>query len=397
MFGQGVAVAQVTSSDGAPVKVVSLINSLAGGGAERLLIDLTASAEQAGISHQVVTLLDVAAFDPPDNGTSIIGIAGRRRFAGRAAGVLAYLRAARTLTHLVAELRPDCLYVHLGHSAVVATMAKIPRSTVLVYHVHGHPGGRFEGPWPVPAVAARFARRAAAVIVNSRAIFELTVRHYGCTADRVHVIPNCVRTTELAQMPDQRTARRQLGLPLNAQVILTIGTLTQRKGQVLLVRTIAHLAKSYPHLIAVLLGEGDLRHELEQLARQYHLTARVLMPGFQKNVVQWLAACDLYVHPSYEESFGIAAAEASAAGRAVVATAVEGLPEVVLHGETGLLVPPGDVEKLAEAVDTLLRDEALRQHMAERARNLAMSRFSPLRYWRDFTRAVSSARELACR
>ena len=89
-----------------------------------------------------------------------------------------------------------------------------------------------------------------------------------------------------------------------------------------------------------------------------------------------LSILDLYVHPSLKEAFGLAVVEAMAMGKAVVATTTGGLPEVVAQGETGLLVPPGDVESLAATVESLLKDRARREQMGRNGMARAQERFS---------------------
>ena len=124
--------------------------------------------------------------------------------------------------------------------------------------------------------------------------------------------------------------------------------------------------------------DHDYADRLKRLAHELKIADRVHIVGFQDPVQPFLAALDLYVHPALMEGFGIAVVEAMAMamGKAVVATTTGGLPEVVAQGETGLLVPPGDIGSLAATVVSLLEDRALREQMGRNGKARAQERFS---------------------
>jgi glycosyltransferase involved in cell wall biosynthesis len=121
--------------------------------------------------------------------------------------------------------------------------------------------------------------------------------------------------------------------------------------------------------------DHDYADRLKRLAQKLKIADRVHIVGFQDPVQPFLASLDLYVHPALMEGFGIAVVEAMAMGKAVVATTTGGLPEVVAQGETGLLVPPGDVESLAATVVSLLEDRVRREQMGLCGRTRAHKRF----------------------
>jgi glycosyltransferase involved in cell wall biosynthesis len=128
----------------------------------------------------------------------------------------------------------------------------------------------------------------------------------------------------------------------------------------------------------VIVGSDDHGYadRLKLLAHELKIADRVHIVGFQDPVQPFLAALDLYVHPALMEGFGIAVVEAMAMGKAVVATTTGGLPEVVAQDETGLLVPPGDVESLSETVVSLLQDRVRREQMGRKGCARAHERFS---------------------
>jgi glycosyltransferase involved in cell wall biosynthesis len=149
-----------------------------------------------------------------------------------------------------------------------------------------------------------------------------------------------------------------LGVADGTPVLLTAGRLEPEKGHRYLLRALPRLLAAHPRLRLWLAGEGSLCEALRREAARLGLADAVDFLGYRADVPSLLAACDLLVVPSLEESFCLTLLEAMALGRPVVAARVGGIPEVAVEGETAWLVPPADPEALAEAVaDALARPE----------------------------------------
>jgi glycosyltransferase involved in cell wall biosynthesis len=142
-------------------------------------------------------------------------------------------------------------------------------------------------------------------------------------------------------------------------VAIFVARLQPQKDHATLLHAVARLAD----LQLVLVGEGELRSQLERLARWLGIANRVYFLGHRSNVAELLKMADLYVHATHSDGFGIAALEAMAAGLPVIASNVPGLAEVV--GTAGILVPPRDAEALARAMQRVLADPILRARLAE--------------------------------
>jgi glycosyltransferase involved in cell wall biosynthesis len=179
---------------------------------------------------------------------------------------------------------------------------------------------------------------------------------------------------------DVLAARANVGLPLDKVIVLFAGQIIERKGVEDLLRAWRELPTTLSkqaELVFVgddLENAGQYRHKMESLAAQLHCGA--LFVGFQRNVANWLTAADMCVVPSHVEPLGNATLEAMAHARLVVGTSVGGIPEMILDGETGLLVPPHDPSKLAAAIGRLLRDAALRTRLGQAGRKRCEERFS---------------------
>lgn len=201
----------------------------------------------------------------------------------------------------------------------------------------------------------------------------------------VEVVPNGA-DTRVFHPRDRREARARLDLPADGPVVTYVGKLVPRKGVDTLIEAMGLLAarpRGAPLLVAA--GIGEMREGLERRAAELGVADRVRFAGKAPHdeVAWYMAAGDVFVLPSHSEGLPTVACEALNCGLPVVATAVDGTPEIVRDGETGLLVPPGDAGALAAALDRVLADDALRARLAETA----------LRVGRDeFTWAANAAR-----
>jgi len=187
---------------------------------------------------------------------------------------------------------------------------------------------------------------------------------------------------------DVTEIRRRLGIPDSALLLGTAANLFPRKGYDVMLRALPGILAQYPDVHYLLAGTAELGYaaSLRTLAEELKIAERVHMVGFQDPIRPFLDALDLYVHPALMEGFGIALVEAMAAGKAVVATRTGGVPEVVEQGETGLLVPPGDSDRLREAVVELLGDEPRRAQMGVKGLARARARFDLARTVADLDR-----------
>jgi glycosyltransferase involved in cell wall biosynthesis len=169
-----------------------------------------------------------------------------------------------------------------------------------------------------------------------------------------------------------------VGLPVDCLLVGSVGELRTLKRHDDFIRAAARVAEKFPGAHFVLAGvdaTGEVRQQLERLVGELGLRERFHFLGWVDEAEALLCAMDVFVSASETESFGLAIVEAMAAGTAVVATRTEGAQEVIDDQETGLLVPVGDVEAIAENVTELLTDSTKRSEIAARAQAAASSRF----------------------
>jgi glycosyltransferase involved in cell wall biosynthesis len=182
--------------------------------------------------------------------------------------------------------------------------------------------------------------------------------------DKVVECPNGINFDAFASA--SRSGKEGLfSLPESTIVVLCVASLDVRKGHDTLLRAVSLV----PEIALVLVGDGPLSRELHNLADELGIASRVQFLGKRMDVPQLLKAADLYVQPSRVDGFGIAALEAMAAGKPIVASNIPGLADVV--GDAGLLFPAGDAGQLAQRITTLLGDAGLRQRLAHSAQQRA--------------------------
>ena len=186
------------------------------------------------------------------------------------------------------------------------------------------------------------------------------------------MIPNGIDTTSFTPRPDsRRDSRRELGLPEDAWVVGTVGRLAPEKDQALLVKAMAPLLGERRRLVIV--GEGPERDALSAVIQEAHAESYVRLTGARSDVARLLSAFDAFALPSRTEGLPLVLLEAMASELPVVATSVGGIPDLVVPGVTGLLVPPSDVAAMRAALLSLAESPALAHKLGGAARQRVLA------------------------
>ena len=287
------------------------------------------------------------------------------------------LRAALALARLLRGRRVDVLHSHLFYASLFASpIGRLCRVPLIVETPHISERWRhgLKRHYVVDRWVGRCVDRYVAV---SHANGRYLIEEKGLPARKVVVIHN---GSDLRRFDPRRTApagvRQSLGFGDGDPVLVVVGRLEAQKGHAVLLEALAVVRQTFPSVRLVCVGEGTLRGELEARAAALGLAGAVRFVGQQANIPDWFALADVTVLPSLYEGLPLVAIESLACGRAMVATAVDGTPEVVVHDETGLTVPPGDPAALAAALTRLLGDPALRRRLARAGRDRVSAGFS---------------------
>jgi len=184
----------------------------------------------------------------------------------------------------------------------------------------------------------------------------------------VQTLPNGINTGLFAVDGNPEELKRELGVPEDVPVFGIVGRLSPEKQHDTLLKAMKLLATQVPGAVLIVAGDGPIRPDLESLATELDITSNVFFLGERHDVPQLLQALDVFVLSSRSEGLSIALLEAMAGGLPIVATDVGGNSEVIVDGETGLLVPPGDPEALAQAMAAVATDRERTRSMGELGR-----------------------------
>jgi glycosyltransferase involved in cell wall biosynthesis len=354
------------------LRVLYLIDSLGHGGAEHLLAGYLPHLARLGIQPEVVALQDKGGNPVADRireaGFSVddLGIARLRQPS-------AYHRVAKA----VDAARPHVVHTQLQFANILGTVAahrrRIPSVSTL--HTLDAPEGGFResGRHRLAAtILRRFADRVIAVSEDAR---RHAIAHLGLPQDLVTTIHNGIETSHFAPDPALRESiRTELGIDRATPVVGTVAVLREPKGIQDALEALPRVLERVPAAHYLIVGDGPHREELQRHAGRLGLDGFVTFTGHRSDVAHLLAAVDLFLLPSHTEALPTVVAEAMAAGLPVVATTAGGIPEMV-DSDTGILVSPGHVTAIADAVADLLADRDRRRSAGIRAMAIAAERF----------------------
>jgi glycosyltransferase involved in cell wall biosynthesis len=271
------------------------------------------------------------------------------------------LRAAWYLSRIIRDLGPEVVHAHDPHAvamgaqalAFVSHLSRAPlvASRRVDFHLKKSSLSRWKYRQVDLFICASDAIRSVLVSDGIPELRTVTV-HEGIDVDRV---------ASLAA----GSVHAEFYLPRHAPVVGNTAALVPHKGHRHLIDAAALVVRQVPDARFVILGEGELRPALERQIHELHLEKHMTLGGFRPDALSLVKSFDVFVMSSVTEGLGTSLLDAMACARPIVATEAGGIPEVVIHGETGLLVPPRDHEAMADAIVLLLRHDALRARFGE--------------------------------
>jgi len=287
-------------------------------------------------------------------------------------------RAYPRLIRLLRQLKPDIVHTHQTVGRYVYPACLLARPKLVAHTIHNVAWGeigsrfwrRFQG-W-----AYRFGVLPVSIAKEVSRTFQ---QEYG--RESAALIPNGIPTERYTADPAARIAwRRQERLSTEAVLLVCVAGLRPQKNHPLLLRAYAQLGEAAANALLLLVGAPDptnlvYAESLQQLAQELGIVERVRFLGGRGDVPAILNAADIFVLASHYEGNPLSVMEAMAAGLPPVCTAVGGVPELIQHERTGLLVPPEDEAALAEALHSLIADASLRLQLGQAAREYARTHF----------------------
>jgi glycosyltransferase involved in cell wall biosynthesis len=353
-----------------PIRVLHVIDKLSMDGVNpssctRLLADWAAYLDPRSVQLSVCTLRD-----PDPAGTYLEQRQIRVHYVGH--GALSW-RNIPSITTLVREEAATIVHLH-GYSA--ANFGRIVSRRLGVPNiVHEHAVLRV---LPHQYVADYvLASRTYAAVAVSDAVRRFMIRGRSIPPDKIRTIANGIdlATFQNVRADHIRRLRAELGLLDDIRIVGTVTRLREEKGNEYLIRAVPRILEEMPNVVILIVGEGPLRSHLQDLATGLGVGHAVRFLGFRSDVADLLGIFDVLAIPSLTEGFPLSLVEGMAAGKGIVATAVGGMPEVGVDGETVVFVPPRKPKELAEGVLKLLNDSNMCARIARNARE-SSTRFS---------------------
>ncbi len=281
-----------------------------------------------------------------------------------------------SLIRLIRQERPRIVHTHTSKAGILGRWAAwLCRVPIIVHTPHGHIFWGYFKSWKTRLfiLLERWTARITTMLVM------LTEREKAdhlrfriAPEEKFTVIHSGVDLSLFRPDPARAAmARATLGIPPETTIIATVGRLTAVKGQETLIRAIAKCIRQGEKVFLMILGEGELRRDLEILSVELGIAEAVRFLGWRSDVASVIDACDIFCLPSLNEGMGKVLVEAMALGKPIVASDVGGIRDLVIPAETGILVPPADSNALAAAILSLCDHPEMRGKMGEQGKKKA--------------------------
>lgn len=354
-----------------PPRVLHVITPSRMAGAEMFLVRLLRRVDSRQAIHSCVSKVSPANAEMKARGVTLetMGIGGK-------ANVLALPRLYRAARRYQA----DVLHSHLSSASWWCGWLEHIGGPPSIGHVHGF--------------TSRFWHQGQTHLIACSAAVKQHLVSVGLAPERITVLHHPVDPEDFLPNRSPSEVRSELGVSPHTPVVGTFAHLSVKKGYRELVRAAAIVLGKLPTAQFWCVGEGVLREELLRTARELGIEDRFRLFGYRRDVANLMHAVDVMCLPSHREPFGLVYLEAALAQKPVIACNAGGAPEIVVPGETGLLVPPpqNNIVPLAEAILTLLDNRGQAAAMGRRGRELAQDRFS----WKNYLPRLNELYQRVC-
>lgn len=354
----------------AKIKVVQVITRLIKGGAQKVCLDITQGLPKN--QYEVFLLsgpetgLEGSLWDKA-NQIQGIRIKVIQKLV-REISPVKDLMALISLYYFFHKTHPHIVHCHTSKAGFIGCLASwLARVPVIMFSPHGH---LFSPSAKIPSVSHSSLRLqifyyltrmacllSTKVIAQNAADKNEQIKLWLAPARKYEIIHNAVDPAHNPALIHEGWADKRY------PVLATIGRLSPEKGQIHLLEAIKSVKNSFPDVLLLVIGDGALRKELEDFTQRENISTNVRFTGLCDNPDIFLKDIDIFVLPSLYESFGIVLLEAMAQKKPAIASNVNGIPEVVVHNQTGILVPPANPQALSEAIIKLATDKELARKM----------------------------------
>ncbi|MBS0926210.1 glycosyltransferase [Providencia sp. JGM181] len=321
------------------MKIVFITTGLGMGGAEKQLCSLADEYVEKGHFVHIISLTDTLIIKPQKSEVKIDCLNLKKSF-------VSFINAYCLARKIIKRIRPDVVHSHMIHANIFARLLRISTPIkFLVSTMHNkNEGGKLR------MLSYRLTDFLTDLSTNvSQEAVDVFLEKKAVTPNKVRVQYNGIDTKKFKFSQNSRvTIRDELNIADNDIVFLSVGRLTKAKDYPNLLVAFSHIKATYSNIKILIIGDGELKGELQYLTKKLNLENNVLFLGLKNNVYDWMSACDFFVLSSEWEGFGLVVAEAMSCERITIATDSGGVKEVL--GNNGFLVPIKDSGQLSAAV-----------------------------------------------
>jgi glycosyltransferase involved in cell wall biosynthesis len=357
-------------NDSRKLKIVHLVTSLEVGGAQHNMLLGLPNLDPTRYKHILISIMDRMQMKQQFQKAGIeVHSLGLRKKTD--------ITAALRLRSLLKTIRPDILHTYLIHGNVlgriVGRLAGVP--TIIGSELTIGQAGR------IGRLATKLTNPLTdAVEVNSETGGRSAVDDLGVPESKIEVVLPGLDLDAFGGTDQRSQVRAELGVEDSEHLVLFVGRLRAVKGVEYGIRAFTKAFTRHPHLKLALAGEGDQRSYLESLSEELGIRDNVEFLGPRKDLAQVLSACDSVIMPSLTEGFPRVAIEAMASSKPVIATHVGGVPEAIIHNQSGILVPAKDIEAMADAIISVATNSELANRLGLAARKRTEQHFAASSY-----------------
>ena len=354
------------------IKILYIITSSSIGGAERILYYTATGLNYNKYDIAVCSLKNkgeiARALEKQGIEVCCLHMGGRESSLGWLSSTIALIR----LFPYLIRIRPTIVHSFLFRANILARIAGYLTGIPIIISSVRVMGGEKKYFHYVEMITSFMVDH---YVTVSESVKRYIIDKSKISAEKISVIYNGVNIKSQDNSYEQNP-KMPFKIEDKDRILMTVGRLHKQKGHCYLIQAVSKVRKEFPKVKLLVIGEGEEENNLKKLVKSLDLTNEVIFAGLSSDIEGILPMAELFILPSLWEGFPNALLEAMAAGKPVVATKVGGIPEIVVHGETGVLIPPRDTDALAIAIIDLLQNRLKAKDMGEAARIRAGKRFS---------------------
>ncbi len=295
----------------------------------------------------------------------------------RRINVIKDIKAFFDIWRIIKKYNPLIVHTHSSKAGLMGRLAaKLAGTPIIVHTPHGHVFFGYFGIFKTKLfiifekLASRITDKIVALTNREKKdhiLFKIAAE------DKFSVIYSGIELNTLKEsnFKEKQNLKKELGIPENSLIVGTAGRLVPVKGPEFLVKASKYIISKYPDTYFMFTGDGPLEQDLKRKALEMGISDNIIFLGWRNDLVKIISIYDVFVLPSLNEGMGRVLVEAMALGKSIVASNVGGIPDLVIHGKNGFLIPPKNSKKLAKYIQVLLEDKDKREKMGLAGKEMA--------------------------